>query len=246
MALTKKANTPSFESEAETNTQAVATEPTAQVEQVAQAQVAATTAIAKAATTAIAKSVKPTAALQELENVMDVDTVRNLGIGTFPRMLADRAGLMLDKEELGNWAKVELISFNRRWIVTPGVQGDDAKELVRYSYDKETIEGEVVSVQAYLQQLKDDGYDKASVKEYFDAFGFLLATESDGDIAEEAREMVQLQLSPQSVAQFKSFQIQQGFKIARGLAQPSNEVKIGLQKKEFGSNKFAHMTFSAA
>lgn len=215
----------------------------------ASAKVEASTAIGKAqasAVGAVAVGGKFKAALVDYQNVIAIEDLENLGVGTFPRITADLSGLVMDKtKELGKVAKIELLSWNYRYIVTPGVDNDEANALVRYSYDGVTLIGTGENVKDYLQQLKEvDGYDKATVKTYVELWGNLASVNGE-DVAPEDRQMVQVQLSPQSVNQFKRFQLELGVKSARGVAPSSNIVVITANKKELNGNRFGYMEFSS-
>ena len=219
-------------------------EPTVETEAVAKVQ--ATTAIAKAQTSSIAVGSKFKAALAEYEGVISTQDLENLGIGTFPRITADLSGLVVDKtDEIGKVAKIELISWNYRYIVTPGVDNAEANAAVRYSYDNVNILGSEMTVKDYLRQLKEvDGYGKASVKTYVELWGNL-AFSAGAEIDPEDRQMVQVQLSPQSVNQFKRYQLELGVKSARGVSPASNVVVITANKKELNGKKFGYMEFSS-
>lgn len=213
------------------------------------AKVSASTAIAKAqaGTVAVAtpgRKFKP--ALTEFQDVIGQDDIEALGIGAFPRITADLSGLVQDKtKELGKSIKLELLSWNLRYIVTPGVDNDEANSLVRYSNDGVTISGTGESVADYVKQLRDvDGYEKASIKTYMDLWGNL--AEVDGAAVDPVdRAMVVVQLSPQSMSQFKALQMVRGVKISQGLvsADELGLITITGATKTLNNKRFGFMEF---
>lgn len=253
MALKKDNNTPAFETEEDTNvntaTETVQEAPAATAQD--KAKVEATTAIAKAQTTAVGAVKKGfSAALQELENQLEIDHVKALGVGTLPKLTADRAGFEMgegkDQKTFGDYVDFEIYSFNKRWLITAGVDGEEGKEMLRTSYDGETLENEAMGAKEYLGYLKEQGYGKADMRLYYDAWGFIVNSEKLGEVDEADREMVQLQLSPSSVKQFTAYQIQAGIKASMTKKEVSNIVRATIERKEFGGNKYASIKFSAA
>ena len=107
-----------------------------------------------------------------------------------------------DKNKLGSHIHMTLLSWNKRWVVSPGKDGAEAREFARYSIDgKYTSKGEPVD--EYIDRLRNElGYDKASLKEYIDLFGVLDASEKDSD---HVGGSVTVSLSPDSVKAFSSF-----------------------------------------
>lgn len=214
-------------------------------------KVSATTAIAKAQTTGIVPAKvgrKFQPALIEFQDVIGQDDIEALGIGAFPRITADLSGLVMDKtREIGKSIKLELLSWNLRYIVTPGVDNEEANSLVRYSNDGLTISGTGESVVDYVKQLKDvEGYEKASVKTYMDLWGNL-ASEGDGPEIDPAdRQMIVVQLSPQSMSQFKALQMVRGVKISQGVVSAEEPflVTITGESKTLNSKRFGFMTFT--
>lgn len=183
-------------------------------------------------------------ALHDKYQVLSLQDVEAIGFGTFPRLTVDLGGLMLDKTEVGKTAKLEVISWNFRHVITTNSQDPEAKEKTRISYDGETIQGSGESVQAYIDGLKAEGYEKAGSKLYCDLWGNLIFTEKQGDIPLDKQQMVQVQLSPQSLQQFKRYQLERGLKESRGM-EPSTMVTITAERREFNGNRFGLMLFSA-
>lgn len=189
---------------------------------------------------------KFTAALTNLEGQLDVDQVRALGVGTLPKLVADRGGFELGDKSLGEWADIHILSYNKRWLVTPGVEGEEAKALLRTSYDGETLENDPRDIREYLQFLADEGYEKASSRQYIDIWGYIVNTDKGGEIAEDDYEFVQVQLSPSSVKEFTAFQIQQGLQAGLRKREVSSTVRATIEKREYGGNRYASIKFSSA
>lgn len=211
----------------------------------AQAKTAATTAIATASSTSLvaATGSKFSAALQDLKYNFSLEDVRSIGLAA-PRITVDTGGFSKDGKDLGKSLTIQILSHNPRYLVSAGVNGDEGKELVRFSYDGVTIDGENTTLKDYVDYLKTQGYEKAAIKEYFDIWA--IVTNGGDDAADIIGEMVVLQLSPQSAGQFKLFCIAQGVKIARGLAQPTDTVRVGVERVKFGTDQFGRCTFAAA
>lgn len=258
MALTKKP-APKFESEENTidvdavvavedtpssdEPQAVESAPTTPVK--SEATPTATQVIAKASTSApVVLGQKFSGAMKELEEVFPIEAVRQIGLAA-PRLTIDIGGFSKDGKELGKTLLVQVISYNARWLVSPGVSGDEGKELVRYSYDNKTIEGDTQTPQEYLAYLRAEGYDKASIKSYMDLWCIVLGPDND-ETQPVLNETVLIQLSPQSAGQFQFWQLSQGVKIAKGLAEPTERLEIKVERIKSGSDTYGRASFSAA
>jgi hypothetical protein len=214
-----------------------------------EAPAATTTALTKPAVTALAKPMaKFAAALTEFEDVLSPEDVQDLGAGAFPKVTADLGGLVIDrngaKKDLHEHIDLVLISYNERFAVTPGVDNAEAKKTVRYSYDGVTIRDEERSVEEYLKYLKEvAGYDKATVKKYLEVWGQISAI-GGVEVPVEDREIVQLQLSPQSVTRWKAFQVQLGLKLAQGNGGHNGVLRVTRLKGERDTNRYGYMDFA--
>ncbi len=118
------------------------------------------------------------------------------------RLVGSNGQLMdTDKKLLGEFVTMTALSWNKRWVISPGDNGAEAKEHARYSMDGEvTTKGE--DVREYLQELKNLGYSKASVKEYVDLFGIL---EEAGKPTDHLDGSVVVSMSPDSVKALAGF-----------------------------------------
>lgn len=190
------------------------------------------------------KKPKYQVAYADFENVIDPTTVE---FNTFKRITVSLDGFEDDqKADLGKEIHLDLMSFNSRWVVSPGTQDAEATELVRYSADGKTIDQTGEDVQEYLQNLiKIEGYKDASVKQYLSVYGFL--TYANGaPIDAIDRSLVCVQVPPQSRALFDRFRIETGFKVAAGVMEETSEIVLTQSKQQGKTAKFAVINFSRA
>lgn len=206
------------------------------VEAAAGASAQASTAIATASATSkalVAGGGKFTDFFAQFENALP-----ELEFGTLPRLIGAQGGvtakLTSNKTiELGKSVEMTLLSFNDRFTVSPGDDSDEAKKLVRYSRDGVTIESSGESVAAYLENLRTvEGFTEASCKKYVSLVG-ILETVSDKDGEQLIGSMVEAQLSPQGVTDFKGYRLQKSVKIARGAqsAEGADRVTVAADKR---------------
>lgn len=208
----------------------------------------ASTSVAAAAKTAVGAAMKFKPALTQFENVIDPT---GMEFGVFPKITVNLGGFKTEDDglavgkKLGKDITIKMLSWNRRWLASPGSQDKESKEYVKYSTDGVFIQGTNQKLVDYVQQLIDvEGYKEASIKEYFAIWGFL--TEANGKVIDPAeQQMVELQCSPQSVGQFKRHQIEHGMKVSQGLAPESDILKCHANEKNFNGNDFGYASFSA-
>ena len=243
MALRKN-----FETETETETTTATEEGTMNTTTatpVSSPAAEASTAIAKASATSVAAARSFAPALADAENVISPQDVADLGPGAFPKLTVDLGGFLMDKKDIGQKIRVELISWNKRWVVSPGVQNAEANELVKFSMDGVNLSGDTRTVKEYVNFLRDvEGYKDAAVKEYYSLWGNLVYA-NGADVAPIDQRMVEVQLSPQSVGQFKAFQIEYGMKVSRGLVPDTKLLELTAEKKELKTNRFGIVKFAA-
>lgn len=156
---------------------------------------------AKAKGGAVAKAAKVDIASYDLLASLE-DRLPPVDFGEGVRLVGSNGQLMDgDKKILGDHITLLLLSWNKRWVVSPGVQGQEGKDAARYSLDGQfTTKGEPIV--EYVQQLKEDGFDKAAVKEYIDLFGVLTSAAKQSD---HVGKSVTVSLSPDSVKAFSGF-----------------------------------------
>jgi hypothetical protein len=184
--------------------------------------------------------------LEPLKDAFPVewDTLRNLYITN---------GNVVDRQTnkaLGDSIGMELLSFQDQWVVSPG--GDDKdkeknKEFVRYSNDgKTTTQGE--DVDDYLAKLLATGFPDAKKSERSVICGALvdIGVKGKKDLPELANTLVQINLPPTSKAAFKRYQMDQAFKIGKGLIEPEGAqiVRIDCDLVTKGDNTWTVANFS--
>lgn len=197
---------------------------------------------AASVSTVVKKQPKYREALVEYKDVIDPQTVE---FNTFRRITVGLDGFEDDqKVDLGKEIHLELMSYNDRWVVSPGTQDKEATDHVRYSADGKTIDGTEQTVQEYLDYLKKvEAYDEASVKQYMTVYGFL--TYSNGkEIDVIDRSLVAVQVPPQSRAFFDRYRIETGFKVAAGVMEETNHLVLKQEKQQGKTTKYAVIRFS--
>lgn len=180
-----------------------------------------------------------------LEWVITQEEVSSFGPGTFPKVTANNAGtLEIDREDLDKSIEVRVLSVNPRFALVPGVDGDEASKLVRYSYDGVTVENSEMNVEEYLTFLREEeGYTKADMKTYADLWVNILGHE---DVDES--EIVQIQLSPQSVGQWNALRTKMNFAQRRGTEFNMDDLRLRItgERKKNGSTTWGIMKFDLA
>lgn len=205
---------------------------------------------ASALTSTLSKKFQP--ALVDFENVIDPAI---LDFNTFVRVTVSLDGFE-DSEgnDLGKEVRMQLMSYNSRWVVSPGVQDAEATEMVRYSVDGKTIDGtDGESIHDYLKMLKEvENYDKASIKEYLAIYGFMTHASAQegkelvfGEIPPEDRQIIELQVPPQSRTLFTRFQIESGVKIAQKIIEATDVLVCRQDKVDGKTAKYAQIKFAS-
>lgn len=169
------------------------------------------------------------------------DTLRSLKV-TNGNVLDNQSG-----KTLGDVVGLELLSFQDQWVISPGVDGDEAKEHVRYSNDGETTtNGE--DCNEYLEQLKKADFPDAKMSKRTVICGSLF------DIGDKGRKdckdiqdcLVQLSLAPTSKASFDRYMMDQAFKIGKALISPEGAERLKLECTVVtkGKNSWTVVNFS--
>jgi hypothetical protein len=118
--------------------------------------------------------------------------------------LKGSSGQIMDANngQLGSWVKLELMSWNYLYTISPGSDKADARELVRYSLDGKTIDNTGQSVDEYVKHLREvEKYPDASVKKYVSLIGILLGSEKP---SKHLQDVVEVSLSPTAAKKFSS------------------------------------------
>lgn len=248
---------PEFESQDDTTTETATTkEKTVTKEAPAvdkaaiAAGLAAATAITKAATgTAVGEVkalVKYRKAFEEKANAIPIEDVEQWQLAA-PAVTAEQGKAKHSKKgPIGDKFHLRVESFNMRYLAVPGVNDKEAKDKVRNSYDKLTISGEPgSSVMDYIDALKAEGYPKAHLEPYVDLWGYITWDAKSGTIADEDQELVRVQLSKTSSANFAYFCGQRGRPESEGKVAKLEIVEITADAQEGKSGSYTNYSFSA-
>ena len=214
------------------------------------AGLAAATAIAKAATgTAVGEAkapIKYRKAFEEKDNAIPIEDVEQWQLAA-PAVTAEQGKAKHSKKgPIGDKFHLRVESFNMRYLAVPGVNDKEAKDKVRNSYDKLTISGEPgSSVMDYIDALKAEGYPKAHLEPYVDLWGYITWDAKNGTIADEDQELVRVQLSKTSSANFAYFCGQRGRPESEGKVAKLEIVEITADAQEGKSGSYTNYSFSA-
>ena len=223
-------------------TQANATHTDAQQ---AQASTTAALTIAKAAASSVAvarPAAKFAVAFADKNNVFDTATVEGLSLAA-PALKGEQGSIFKGDEDLGSKIRIEIISFNHRWVVGTGEDDKEAKDYFRVSYDNQTISGDSGDLAAYIESLKAQGFSKAKKSPYLDVWAFLVWTEKGGDVPVDSREICRLQCSQTSLGAFTAFATTRGLLESKGLAKPIDVIEVHAETRVNGSNKYTNFSF---
>lgn len=144
----------------------------------------------------------------------DMEKVYEVEYNTLTQLMATN-GNFLEKENgtvLGDAITLQLMSYQNNFVLSPGVDGEDAKKLVRYSNDGITTKDGEDCV-GYLNDLKQAGYNKAYMSKRVVLVGALLDA---GKAPQMADSLVQIDLAPTSKTLFDRHVIQSAFNISKG------------------------------
>lgn len=210
---------------------------------------ATSTAVAQVKQHALATATKKfVGALSNLENVFDP---AQLDFNTFPRVVVGLDGFSSDSDDdLGKEIGLEVLSFNTRFTLSPGVDSEEAKPHVRFSLDGKVLDCPTnpvehgMAVVDYLEHMRTTlGYKEASMKEYVSIYGFM--TFAKGAVIDPSeREIVGVQVPPQSRPLFDRYKINQGLLQSRGVAPKHAGIRCQQEKVTGGNRKYAQIKFA--
>lgn len=149
------------------------------------------------------ESVNPFESIKGAYHV-DFNTLTNLQVTN---------GNFMDKEgsrPLGDSIVLALMSFQDNYVISPGVDGEQAKKLVKYS-DDGIVTKDGLNAADYLHELKTiGGYSKARMDKRVVLVGALV---NAGKLPEMTDTLVQIDLPPSSKALFDRYQIQTAYDV---------------------------------
>lgn len=213
----------------------------------ATAQTAASTSTAVTAPAQAAGSLAMRMAMADpfksMENALHVD------YNTLTRIQVTN-GNIKDKDAgtlMGDHAVMELISIQGHWVMSPGGDSKDEEslEFLKYSDDGKTVRDTGEPLEKYLEAAIKAGYDKARIVERLILVGML---ESSANGKGPIGELVQIDLAPRSMANFKRHRVSTTFRIGRDLqpAVGAERVKILAEVQNKNGNDWTDANFAAA
>lgn len=213
--------------------------------EMATAGVEATKAVAKAATTSVGAAIKFQPAFAHCDNAIPIEQVEMWGQA--PSAITAEQGVAKHSKKGSLGGKFHLLveSFNQRFLAVPGVNDKEAKEKVRNSYNKLTIAGTDESFPAYIESLKAEGYDKAHYEPYVDLWGYVTWSEKGGVVGEDDQELVRVQLSKTSSANFGFFCGQRGRRESNGSLPKLDTIEITAEAQDGKSGSYTNFSFAA-
>lgn len=148
------------------------------------------------------------------------------------------------KKMLGDTIDFELLSFQDNYVISPGVDGDEALEFVKYSADGITTD-DGLDVKEYLTQLRDElGYEKASMKQRTVLVLNLLGSSANG-VEAYYDKLYQVDLAPTSKTKFDAHRAQVSFSVTRGKRDPADctRIRSSCSVVEKGKNSWTVASF---
>ena len=168
---------------------------------------------------------------------------------TFPALQVNQGNWLIKegKKMLGDGIDFELLSFQDQWVISPGVEGAEGLEHLRFSADGEfTTKGE--DCREYLAELHAAGFAKADMKHR--AVLVLNLISCDKKVpAEYLDKLYQVDLPPSSKSKFDAHRHQADFSVSRNRCTPEAApmIRSTVTVIEKGTNSWsvADFTFSA-
>lgn len=232
MALPPKTN-PQFENPEAGGAAADAACVANQPQQVAQpaAQPVQQHAVAVQAARPVAVVRTPVNPFSELKDAYKVD------YNTLDALMASNGNFLMkeDAQELGNTITLQLMSYQQSFVVSPAVDTDAAKKLVKYS-DDGVYTKDGLNINDYLQELKGAGYSNAYKSERVVLVGALI---DPGKLPAMRDRLVQLDLAPTSKTLYDRYTIQAAFDIGRGKTtlEESRNLRLTAKVTKNANNK---------
>lgn len=236
-----------FEAETETNTATM--NETAAMNETNNTTTETTTAVAPAKSTAVGAARKFEMAFAEQKDAFPIEAVVGLSLSV-PRIKAEQGAAYVEANSLGTKFRIEVESWNHRWLISAGVDANDpaykeSMEFLKTSYDNQTVHGTEQTINEYLEYLRSIGYTKARVAPYIDLFGMVVWTEKGGDVKPEDLKIHLVQLSQTSAGNWAAFCTTQGLMRSKGMLQnDSNVIEVRAEAKAKGTMKYSNFSFS--
>ena len=189
---------------------------------------------------AVGVSIAKSNPFTQLENAFPIE------FNTLRQIMATNGNFM-DKDTskpLGDVVGIEIISTQRHYVLTPSDDSDEAAEFLKYSDDGITA-ADGSNMREALIATKAAGYSDARITERVYLVGCLFES---GKMAELQDTMVQIDLAPTSVAQFKRHQCSVAFNVGKGKAVAEGQERLRLEcvVKTKGKMNWTEISFSQA
>lgn len=213
--------------------------------QVATAPAPAAAPLVLAPNTQVAAITNARAAMDSLKDALRVDW------DTLVRLKANQGRLASADGKLvfGEFVIFELLSYQDNWLISPGKDTDEARDLARYSDDGIHVKDTGETCTAYIERLKGLDYPDARMSKRVILVASLVDCEKDVTIDDGM--LFQIDLPPTSRAAFERYKNQAAFDLAKGKIQPSDVVRIKAtatiqQQKGNPKNEYTELSFSRA
>ena len=182
-----------------------------------------------------------------------VDPKLFAGASMFAKIVPSKGGFEVKGDDnlmLGNQLVIELESYDYRWLVSVKGAGNDGNDALYNSFDNQNVvvveDGvETLTPIAEFKKYWEDMGKEVEVSPYVDLVGFVTWGALCGEIPEENRKIMQVQLSKTSIKAFEAYKINENIRAARyqGL---NTKVKLTTKTIKFKAFSFAVVEFSAA
>ena len=197
-------------------------------------------AVPKTTAVGSTRSTKLVNVLEDLKDSLKVD------YNTLPNLQINQGNWLLreGKKPLGDVVDFELLSYQDQWVISPGTDGDEAAEFVRYSNDGVTTSmGE--NCNDYVNQLHNADYPNAAMKQRCVLVLNLLAVSKKGNEA-LLDTLYQVDLPPSSKSKFDAYRAQASFHVARGkkTADQAVVMKSSVSVVSKGNNSWSVADFT--
>lgn len=162
---------------------------------------------------------------------VDWDTLKRIKFNTGQLVTADGA-------KLGDWIEFELLSYQDNWLISPGGDTDEARDLARYSDDGVHVKGTGELCKDYIEKLKTLNYPDARMSQRTVLVASLLDCDKDATVGEG--ELFQIDAPPTTRQRFETYKNQAAFDMAKGRATLEQCQKIRasiVSLTQKGSNK---------
>lgn len=191
---------------------------------------------------AVAKIAEAKGVIAGLKDALrvDWDTLQRLKFNTGSIKSAD------GKTNFGEWVEFELLSFQDNWMISPGKDTDEARELARYSDDGVHVKGSGELCSEYITELKKLGYDTARLSQRLVLVASLIDCDKDAQVEEDA--LFQIDAPPTTRSNFERYTNQAAFDMAKGKVQPADVCRIRAtvqgETQKRGNKDYSTLVFS--